>query len=208
MPDVNAHRAAEQLYESLTMMGAADSNPVLQVLPCPHEIVQGKKYPPGNLQFGGLGLRAYYHSHARPHVRRDEHGHFHVFIHMPDDNEVHWSHLVALSVDAQGQPQKWMTVNRWVTGSRWCLAGELDAALATLPVEPADLSPVELWLYSLLCLYRPEIRGLLEKRDTRIHAMTVDKELTQVLEDRRIYTLSEAGTDLLEDLAPLFARQA
>ncbi len=191
---------ARALLADLQALGEQRTNPVLPLLGEPPRIVRGVRYPRRALRFGECGLRAYYHSHADPWRRDDEHGHFHLFL--PAGSE--WSHLAALSIDGQGQPQAWFTVNRWVTAGPWCEPTELLTALDRFLAcagEAQGLSLTERWLTHMLGLWRPQLPALLEARDARLAERSAGRPPETVWQDRNIYTLSRQPVELLATLA-------
>jgi len=199
--------AVEGLYKSLVNMGKLASNPVLAILPEPDSFKQGKKYPAGNLNFSGMGLRAYYHNHARPYIRENEHGHFHIFI--TDDSSQSsklWRHLAALSVDSMGQAQSWFCVNNWVTGGKWLPAKSAKSDLLKLfQQDTAKLFPVERWIFYMLAVYFTRLLDLLERRDNAIESASATANTEITFKDRSVYDLAEMPVDLLADLSKIVA---
>jgi len=195
--------AVEGLYESLLEMGRLASNPVLEVLPESDKFKQGLKYPAGNLNFSGNGLRAYYHNHAKPYVRDNEHGHFHIFVTDDPLQDVKlWQHLAALSVDDMGQPQSWFCVNNWVTGGTWLTAETAKSELLNLLQQgTAQFAPVEKWIYFMLAVYFSRLLNLLEERDSMIESLATAHDPNTLFKDRSIYDLAEMPVDLLADLS-------
>jgi len=195
--------AVEGLYQSLLEMGRLESNAVLEVLPDPDKFKQGQKYPAGNLNFSGLGLRAYYHNHAEPYVRENEHGHFHIFVTDDPSQDVKlWQHLAALSVDAMGQAQSWFCVNNWVTGGTWLKAKTAKSELLKLfQQDAAQFAPVEKWIFYMLATYFSRLLNLLEVRDSRIESLAAANGPDTLFKDRSIYDLAEMPVDLLADLS-------
>lgn len=195
--------AVEGLYQSLIDMGNTESNPVLEVLPDPDRFKQGEKYPAGNLKFHGMGLHAYYHNHAKPYIRKNEHGHFHIFI--TDDasqDTEQWQHLAALSVDSMGQAQSWFCVNNWVTGGRWLNTEKAKYDLLKLFQQDTDqLLPVEKWIFYMLAVYFSRLVELLQARDNMLESLTTTDCPDSILNDRAIYDMAEIPVDLLTDLS-------
>ena len=183
---------AAAICDCLFRMADKATNPVLEVLGAVEIPVQGEKYPPEKLRFGGNRLLAWYHSHPEPWLRDDEHGHFHVFVHAVSMNE--WVHVAALSMDEMGQPRAWMATNHWVTGGGWMDGASLAECLRQVTVvDPDHLTLVETWLYYMLRLYDDDICQLLAKRDARLRAGTDP-------EDRSVYELACSPVDLLARL--------
>ena len=100
---------AIRVVTCLQKMGEQQSNPVLEILDPQVPFIEDQKYPENKLVFNNGVWRAYYHCHAPPYRFENEHGHFHIF-HKIDENN--WTHIVALSINSQGQPQKWFATNR------------------------------------------------------------------------------------------------
>ncbi|GMR05942.1 MAG: hypothetical protein BMS9Abin25_0521 [Gammaproteobacteria bacterium] len=202
---ISEQAAVGGLYQSLIDMGKLGSNPVLAILPEPDRFKQGLKYPAGNLNFSGMGLRAYYHNHARPYIRENEHGHFHIFI--TDDSSQSsklWQHLAALSVDSMGQAQSWFCVNNWVTGGKWLPAERAKSDLLKLFQQDTEqLIPVERWIFYMLAVYFSRLLDLLEARDSMIESLISRGSPEKLFNDRSIYDLAEIPVDLLADLTLL-----
>jgi len=196
--------AARGLLETLVALGEQQTNPVLLLLGDPPSIREGVRYPRNALRFGGHGLRAYYHSHGDPWRRDDEHGHFHLFVAERDADDTGWSHLAALSIDDEGQPRAWFTVNNWVTSGPWLPTRHLLARLDSFLERATDddgLSLTERWLTHMLGLFRHRLPALLVARDNALQAHQGEQTLAETLKDRRIYELSRQPLDLQAELA-------
>ena len=196
------YQIAGTLLELLQEFGQRASNPVLELLRDSGEFRALRKYPATAFDFGGTGVRAYYHRHADHTASHREHGHFHLFLRVPGSAPEDWSHLAGLAMDQEGQPLRWFTVNRWVSGGAWSGAPELCGSLGGLgPVQ--HLSLVERWLLTMLRLYDAELRRLLSERDRRLTQLKADAATDSILEDRQIHELSEQPIDLLHKLQGL-----
>jgi len=187
------------MIELLQQMAQQQTNPLLQLLPADEAVIEQRKYPAEPLDFKQQPLRAYYHCHPAETRPDNEHGHFHVFVSDGDNN---WSHLVALAMDAYGQPLNWFTVNRWVTDGEWQLPQILLQHLAQVQTD-SDMSLVEQWLLALLQLYRAELATLLQERDKYLEGLQMQVPISERLEDRSIYQLSSCNIDLLKKLEGL-----
>lgn len=198
--NINYKGAAQQLSEVIQKMGALRTNPVLNILGNNPNIIENQKYPNGHLRFGDKSWRAYYHCHAAPNKLMNEHGHFHIFVRLRDENNYSgvWSHVVALAMDTVGQSLSWFTVNHWVTGNTWRSANELNPILDNLPIV-RDVTLTEHWLMAMLRFYQLIIKELLQDRDARINQlkMVSDKE---ILNDRNYYELSRRPINILKEL--------
>ena len=194
-------QAAEILLQCLLEMGESGSNPVLQVIAGESKIVEEVKYPKGHLHFNGTGWRAYYHCHANHsdihQLFSAEHGHFHIFVRI-DDEADKWSHLVALSMDAMGQPLRWFMVNHWVTGETWLEANQLASLMNNIPYQQQE-NVLEQWLLCMLEVFKTEISGLLLTRDQQ-----VDIQNEAQRQNRDIYLLAEEKIDLQQKLEQFF----
>lgn len=200
--DTTTQRAARSLLASLQTMGERRTNPVLLLLGDPPSIQQAVKYPPERLQFGGHGLQAYYHTHAEPWLRPREHGHFHLFV---QTRAGQWSHLAALSIDREGQPQAWFTVNNWVSGGVWLdrqtLLQQLDMVLE-MTLKDTTLPLLERWLVDMVALYRPQLPDLLQDRDSALQQ--AGSMSPAILEERKRYELSTQDIQLQRKLCEQF----
>jgi hypothetical protein len=164
-----------------------------------------------------------------------EHGHFHVFLRgegipagvtpllLPDvavanaplprqsaplkrgsRDEV--CHLVAIAVDAEGEPFRLFTTNRWVTGETWYRAEDVVALLDRVRLGEADASAptgprVNRWVEALVRLFRPEIATLLRGRDKRVMDWRWRWPRSNVFEDARLEVTSSIAIDLEARLA-------
>ncbi|MBD3669515.1 MAG: hypothetical protein HUJ29_01990 [Gammaproteobacteria bacterium] len=188
-------QAAYELYHCLLRLGEKQSNPALEVLAGADRLEPGRHYPEPYLQFEGHGLRAYLHSHEHPGRQDQEQGHFHLFVQWGHKD---WAHLGAVSIDAQGQPRRWLTTNRWVTDESWQSAAQLKS-LELPTIDTSTLSLAETWLYAMLRLYRRELYSLWELRDQKLRSME-EGNIADSLENRNYYILSAMDIDLLAKL--------
>ncbi|MEQ9328492.1 MAG: hypothetical protein RJQ21_14505, partial [Rhodospirillales bacterium] len=132
------------------------------------------------------------------HVHRDvsgEIGHFHTFLRTGSagDGGSGAMHLVAISMSRLGQAQSLFTTNRWVTGESWSPATEVIAALPGFGIDHAAPSwPLNIWITSMLALFRPEISWLLGQRDLAIDRLVgAGREPGAALDDRTLEICSE-----------------
>jgi hypothetical protein len=81
------------------------------------------------------------------------------------------SHLVAVAIEAQGEPIRLFTTNRWVTGETWYPAEDVISMLDSFVVTEVDPSEtLNRWLGAVLRLFRPQIAELLRLRDQAVMA--------------------------------------
>jgi hypothetical protein len=189
--------SVQALIQSISTFAVNNSNPVLSILPESGAVEYDHKYPEPILSFSGAGLRAYYHCHSWSSPPAGEHGHFHIFVRAPDEN---WTHLAGLSMDRQGQPLQWFTVNHWVTGEHWRESTEIIAALDTITVGE-DWLLIEQWLGNMVEFYRPVLATLLAERDAQLSKLALHKERQELMQDRDIYILSHQNIDLFHDIS-------
>lgn len=160
--------------------------------------VEWQHYPRDDHVDAASGARFYYHAHPADQRVPGEHGHFHVFVPAPGEPGA-ISHLVGLSLDAQGLPLRLFTTNRWVTGDAWRDADALAAQLPRLALRAhGPLAPVARWLTAMVHLYDDVIADLLRERD---RVLAGDEA---ALDDRTLHVVSERAVDLparLQDLA-------
>lgn len=188
----------QALVQCINQFALQETNPVISILPDSGVVKANQKYPRPMMTFSGIGLRAYYHCHTSDSRPEMEHGHFHIFLKV--DNE-QWSHLAGLSMDRMGQPIQWFTVNRWVTGETWNTAEILAIFFNQLlesKTRNSDL--VERWLLAMLGFYQQTINHLLEKRDQRLEELAQGEDIETTLKDHNIYDLSQSTVNLLSDL--------
>ena len=134
---LEAMRAAgAEVLECRRVLLKGGLNVVGEMLRGQGEFVEYDHYPADDVFDAETHAQYYYHAHRGS---EGEHGHFHTFLRaagMPPDvapadnpGEEPWptgdealSHLIAISMDAYGEPIGLFTVNRWVTGDTWYLS--------------------------------------------------------------------------------------
>lgn len=200
----------EALYDAgavavaaLERLAARGLNPVTAALQGAQAVEEWAHYPDGDAR--GDGARYYYHAHDPEELGENEHGHFHVFLEpAPGDTDAAPSHVVGLAMDSSGRLLRLFTTNGWVTGESWragdAIAAELDRFAIATDAARADL---DLWLSSVVRLYRPRIARLLRLRDAALQDMRARRPSEDALEDRSVRVLSEAPVDLPADLRRL-----
>jgi hypothetical protein len=193
----------QALIHCINLFAEQHSNPVLSVLPSNGVVEFKRKYPEPDLSFSNssfpnTGLHAYYHCHTSSSRPNAEHGHFHIFLRV---NENQWSHLVGLSMDSVGQPLQWVTVNHWVTAETWCGAKKLQICLENLLLKDIqELEMTESWLLAMLEFYKKTLKEILVERDQQVEKLTQEQKIDSMLQDRSIYLLSQRKISLLNDL--------
>jgi len=115
-----------------------------------------------------------------------------------DNDEL--SHLVAIAMDASGEPRRLFTTNRWVTGETWYAGADVIAMLDRFVVDLARPSwPLNRWISALFRLFRPQMAELLRARDEAIMSWRRrHRGKVHVLEDRRLEVLSAVAIGVEE----------
>ena len=159
-------------------------------------------YPRHDVVDSKHGTRFYYHAHASHRWPRNEHGHFHLFVH--DSQSGDYTHLAALSLDAQGQPIRLFTTNRWVTGENWRQAPDVERALVRFVVQaPGRMSPVARWLTAMVSLYAAQLVRLLRRRDVVMARRSLLQGWDALFEDRRLDVVTECRISLAQRIHQL-----
>jgi len=115
------------------------------------------------------------------------------------------AHLVAIAVDAHGEPVRLFTTNRWVTGETWYRGADVARMLDRFAPGREGTSPLlDRWLAGLVRLYRGDIEWLLERRDEAVAKWRwLWPRRGNVLEDPRFEVTSHLDIDLDARLAEI-----
>ena len=197
--------AGERILECYRILRKSDANVVGEVLRGHGEFYEWDHYPPGDVYDPETHSQFYYHAHPPENRTKKwgvEHGHFHTFLRpkgMPgdakpadvadleepgSDNDA-LTHFVGVSMNRAGFPIRLFTTNRWVTGETWYSAETVISLLDHFEMDLATPSwPVNIWITSLLRLYRPQIESLLVERDASVEAWKNEHPGENVFEDR------------------------
>lgn len=194
-------QAGREVLECRRVLGKVGLNVVGEVLRDQGEFVEMAHYPRDDVFDAETHAQYYYHAHRG----ELEHGHFHTFLRaagMPDgvaplpfprateawpagDDAI--SHLIAISMDAWGEPIGLFACNRWVTGETWYPAEDVLRMLDRFVIDHAWPSwPTNRWISAMLRLYRPWIEGLLWHRDAVIAAHLNAQPDDDVFENRAL----------------------
>jgi len=193
--------AGNEVRECRRVLARGDLNIVGEVLRGQGEFYEMEHYPRDDVFDATSHSQYYYHAHRGP----VEHGHFHCFLragNLPDGVQpLDWpnattdwprddkaiSHLVAISMDAWGEPIGLFATNRWVTDETWFPAEDVIRMLDRFEIDHAKPSwPVNRWLGAMLRLYRPWIIALLRHRDAIISERLRATPNDDVLENRAL----------------------
>lgn len=195
--------AGVEALESRRVLARVGLNVVGEILRGQDGFVEMAHYPPDDVFDADSHAQYYYHAHRGT----AEHGHFHTFLRaggMPDgvaqaqaqaeqasepwpEGDEAISHLIAVSMDAWGEPIGLFACNRWVTGETWYAAEDVIRMLDRFEIDHAWPSwPANRWLGAMLRLYRPWIEGLLRHRDAVVEAWRRAHPGGDVFEDRAL----------------------
>jgi hypothetical protein len=108
------------------------------------------------------------------------------------------AHLIAVAIDARGEPVRFFTTNRWVTGETWYGADDMIRMLDRFELRTgAPSTLLNPWLTSLVRLFRPEIAVLLRQRDKAVREWQWRwRRQGHVFEDTRLEIASSFEVDL------------
>lgn len=194
--------AGQEVFECYRVLEKTGLNVVGEMLKGQGDFVEMEHYPRDDVFDAETHGQYYYHAHRGGDV---EHGHFHTFLRaggMPagvaplddpqasepwpqDDDAI--CHLVAIAMDAWGNPIGLFCVNRWVTDETWYPAEAVIAMLDRFAIDHAFPNwAVNRWLTALLRLYRPHIEALIRHRDRVVAAWQQAHPDRDVFEDRAL----------------------
>lgn len=214
---LEAMRAAgREILECRRVLSKGGLNVVGELLRGQGTFCENNHYPANDVYDAETHAQYYYHAH-----RTGEHGHFHTFMRRagmppgiapldlphaepwPSGDEA-LGHLIAISMDAYGEPIGLCTPNRWVAGDTWYAAPDVIAMLDGFRIDHAYPSwPVNRWLSAMLILYRAHIEALLLERDRAIAVWRGKLPHEDVLERREIEILSHLPISVDDTIAEL-----
>ena len=123
---------------------------------------------------------------------------------VPADPDDTLTHFVAISMDRSGQPIRLFTTNRWVTGETWFAADDVIAMLPRFRVDRKSRSDeVNAWITAMLCLFRPDVARLLQRRDETIAARAANRPGIDIYEDRSLEVLSYMDISVADRVAAI-----
>lgn len=196
-----------QIKECYRVLKKAKSNIVWEILRQSPAFVQWDHYPKGDVFDHETHAQYYYHAHPTivSDNNRPENGHFHLFMRkkgIPEainpikvekkgrpkgSKEDDVCHLVAISMDSHGYPIELFTTNRWVTGESWYDANSVIQLLDYFNIDHSYPSwPVNLWLSSMVRVYKAQIAQLILERDRSIQEWQKAHPHKNVYEDRKL----------------------
>mgnify|MGYP001313100428 CR=1 FL=1 len=219
--------AAFVVLDSQQCLAEGATTVVGEVLKGQGAFVQWDHYPAGDVYDWNSHSQYYFHAHPpdrRANVWGAEHGHFHTFMRaagmppgtrpadIPGNDSVAetdaLSHIVALSMNREGQALRLFTTNRWVTGEQWYAAEDVIALLDRFEIDQSVPSrPVNEWITNLMRLFRPQIEELLRRRDAALADWQArfPKDETTAYDDRDLEVTSVTDIDVADQIERLAA---
>lgn len=207
--DADVHRrlaAARDALECRRVLKKVGLNLVGELLKEQGEFFEYDHYPDGDVYDKETGSQYYYHAHRGA----EEHGHFHLFQRPKADNQAGQvaspSHLIAISMDAWGEPIELFTTNRWVTDETWRDASETLALAGEFKIDHAWPSwPVNRWVSAMVVAFYPYLEVLIQHRDREIRHLEASG-VKDIHEDRAIEVIGQLPISLTQWEARLAAR--
>ncbi|TRD12291.1 hypothetical protein FGU71_10740 [Erythrobacter insulae] len=204
-------KAAHTVIETITQMAQEQRPLMLRVVP-EDEVHFWTHYPKKDARDKHCKSRWYYHVHAPGTRDVKEHGHFHLFLHrtqLPEglepkvwppqgeDAKAHVTHLICLSIDTNGIPASWFTVNRFVTNEFLYPADVMINHLSDFNVDHTQEDDcVNRFVTAMVALYRDEIAELLKQRDARQAELFAEHGDTAFEKESGVEVLSQIPIDL------------
>jgi len=178
------------------------SNAVLEALGHVDVMIAEQHYPPRDISDPQSHAQLFYHAHRNS----PEHGHFHTFIRrdgiplgqraLRRAGSEGGAHLIAVSMNAAGDPIELFTVNQWVTGEDWHGARTVVGLIDNFRFADGPHAALTRWLSELLILFRPEIEELVDLRDQAIAKLRRERPGSDPLADRAIEVLSNRAVSV------------
>ncbi len=214
-------RAGYEVRECFRVLDKVGLNVVGEILEGQGPFYELQHYPKGDVYDMETHAQYYYHAH-RP--ESGEHGHFHTFLRakgMPRDirpapyegeaprplGKDAVSHIIAISMNAQGYPTHLFTTNRWVTAETWYRADDVIRMIDHFIIDHAWPSwATNRWITAMLTLFKPQIAHLLRERDRTVAAWQASHPDRDVFEDRELDVTSIMPISVEAQIAALEAR--
>jgi hypothetical protein len=212
--------AGGKVLECVRVLGNTGDNIVGELLNDNATFYEWNHYPEGDVFDPRSNAQYYYHAHPMDE-RPGEHGHFHTFLRpkgmppgiepapvpeytAPEGDNDALSHLVAISCDQSGTPIKLFTTNRWVTGEVWYRSGDVLRMLSYFQIDHVRPSwAINIWITNMLILFRPQIRALVEERDSVVDNWAAENDSANVYEDRALEVATECPISVDTQIAAL-----
>jgi hypothetical protein len=210
--------AGEDILECHRILQNTGDNIVGEVLRDQGKFYEWNHYPKGDVYDHQTHSQYFYHAHPTGQ-RGNEHGHFHLFLRakgMPKGvspasytGDVEWpsgddalGHLIAISMDKKGYPVTLFTTNRWVTGETWYSGPHIQSMVDLFLIDHARPSwPVNIWITSMVRLFRPAVMELIAERDKAVEKWLAKHPDRDVYEDRELDVTSFRKISVEKQLA-------
>ena len=198
------HNAGEDALACASTLEAGDSNAVAELLRGHDAIYEWTHYPKADVYDHKNHSQFYCHVHPGA-LAGSEHGHFRLFLRasgMPDDLACEappdsLCHIIAVSMNWQGEPIRLFTTNRQVTDDRWFEAVAVKAMPEYVVADSKGAYPIaSRWLGALTQLFAPDVRRLLDERDRAIEDWAHRHPDSDVHEDRALEVPSHMAIDI------------
>ncbi|MDX3966343.1 MAG: hypothetical protein QHD01_07065 [Bradyrhizobium sp.] len=204
--------AANEVVAIISELHAAGSNLVLEALRGSEVFTEWEHYPTDDARDPATYAQYYLHAHSSENRATPDYAHFHTFMGTAGAANLrscsgspeadHPAHLVAISMNRAGMPERLFTTNRWVTGEAWYSSADVIAMVDRFVITGDQPSgPLNRWLSAMLVLFRPQIESLLRERDQAITAWGARHPDVEVFEDRRLDITSSIEISLERHLA-------
>ncbi|WP_227369973.1 DUF6969 family protein [Halomonas sp. M20] len=192
------HTAALDALDCQRVLKKVGLNLVGELLKGQGEFLEFNHFPQGDVYDKETGSQYYYHAHRGS----EEHGHFHVFQRPPEDNHPGYladpTHLIAISMDAWGEPIGLFTTNRWVTGETWRDAPETLALARSFELDHAWPSwPVNRWVSAMIIAFYPYLDVLVNHRDREIDSLE-KSGVRDIFENRDVEVIGQLPISLAD----------
>ncbi len=202
-------RAAIKLVGSMQTL-AENGQQVVDAIIDGREVIEWEHYPDDDVRDDKNASQYFYHAHTGLQRPFTEHGHFHLFIHpeklgmRPNRATNAPAHLLAISMDAQGVPTGFFTVNRWVTKGPWLTLADCARALQHFQIKGRrGKKEINQFLLALVNLYQTPILQLLQSRDQVMEQLCQGRDRRSVFADKKIEVLCYLPINLMDDIAAL-----
>lgn len=201
--------AGYEVRECRRVLVKAGLNIVGEILRGEGTFYEDRHYPQGDVFDADSHAQYYYHAHR---AGSGEHGHFHTFVRaaglpaamqpLPGGGGEPLTHLVAISMDAHGEPTHLFTTNRWVTNESWYAADDVIGVLNRFAIDHAKPSwPTNRWIGAMLSLFHPQAAQLLRERDGAVAAWRLAHPEADAFEDRKLEITSIAPINVDRQIA-------
>lgn len=179
------------------------------------DFIEFEHYPANDVYDPKTQAQYYFHAHPQTRGPWNDYGHFHTFLRTAAlcgpsngecsaDTDASLCHLVAISMNSLGRPERLFTTNRWVTAESWHPASAVIASLDRFAIGLSrPSSSLNRWITAMFTLFRGEIAALLLERDAAVERWRGMHPKGDVFEDRGLEVTSALEIDLDRKLADI-----